>query len=103
MVPGQTTIGTIDLMQGLLPIVVVAVVVLAGVVAVVLAFTARDTYDQIGRSDITFDHEAERSTNGLRAEVRTFVEAANQRRIARGEPPLDAEAEVERRLSSQDG
>ena len=42
----------------LLPIVVVAVVVLAGVVAVVLAFAARGTYDQIGRSDMTFDHEA---------------------------------------------
>ena len=90
-------------MQDALPIVIVAVVVLAGLVAVVLAFTARDTYDQIGRSDITFDHEAERSTNDLRAEVRAFVEAANARRIARGEPPLDVEAEVELRLSRRDG
>lgn len=90
-------------MQDALPIVIVAVVVLAGLVAVVLAFTARDTYDQIGRSDITFDHEAERSTNDLRAEVRAFVEAANARRIARGESPLDVEAEVEARLSGRDG
>ena len=39
----------------------------------------------------------------LRAEVRAFVEARNARRIARGQPPLDVEAEVERRLSGQDG
>ena len=78
-------------------------VVVAGVVAVVLAFAARGTYDQIGRSDITFDHEADRSTNDLRAEVRAFVEAANARRIARGEPPLDVEAEVEQRLRRSDG
>ena len=89
--------------QDVLPIVVVAVVVLAGVVAVALAFAARGTYDQIGRSDITFDHEAERSTNDLRAEVRTFVEATNARRIARGLPPLDVEAEVEQRLQGRDG
>ena len=90
-------------MQDLLAIVVVSVVVLAGVVAVALAFGARGTYDQIGRSDITFDHEAERSTNDLRAEVQAFVEAANARRIARGEAPLDVDAEVERRLSRSDG
>lgn len=90
-------------MQALLPIVVVAVVILAGVVAVALAFGARGTYDQIGRSDLTFDREAPRSTNDLRAEVRAFVEARNERRIARGEPPLDVEAEVERRLTRQDG
>ncbi|RKQ93736.1 hypothetical protein C8N24_3607 [Solirubrobacter pauli] len=89
--------------QDLLPVVVVVVVILAGVVAVALAFGARGTYDQIGRSDITFDREAPRSTNDLRAEVRAFVEARNERRIARGEPPLDVEAEVERRLTRQDG
>ena len=45
-------------MQDALPIVIVAVVVLAGVVAVALAFGARGTYDHIGRSDISFDREA---------------------------------------------
>ena len=90
-------------MQDALPVVIVAVVVLAGVVAVALAFGARGTYDQIGRSEMTFDHEAPRSTNDLRAEVRAFVEARNERRIARGRPPLDVEAEVEQRLSGRDG
>jgi hypothetical protein len=41
--------------------------------------------------------------DALRAEVRAFVEARNERRIARGQAPLDVEAEVERRLSGQDG
>jgi hypothetical protein len=39
----------------------------------------------------------------LEAEVRAFVIARNERLIARGKPPLDVEAEVERRLWSQDG
>jgi hypothetical protein len=127
--------------QDALPIVIVAVVVLAGVVAVAMAFGARSTYDQIGRSSMTFDREAATSTNDpfrdeeiaqlleatnarraahgrsplkleslerppdpdLRAEVRAFVEARNARRVARGLEPLDVEAEVERRLSGQDG
>jgi hypothetical protein len=41
--------------------------------------------------------------DALRAEVRAFVEARNERRIARGQAPLDVDAEVERRLSGQDG
>jgi hypothetical protein len=40
--------------------------------------------------------------DALRAEVRAFVEARNERRIARGQAPLDVESEVERRLSGQD-
>jgi|GEM_PF-4541788 hypothetical protein len=122
--------------QGVLPIVVVAVVLLAGVVAVALAFGAPRAYDEIGRSDMTFDRDAPGSTNdradadallaatnarraahgraplrldelgddpALRAEIRAVVEAHNARRIARGRPPLDVEAEVEQRLSRQDG
>jgi len=34
----------------------------------------------------------------LREEIRTLVEATNARRAARGEPPLDVEAEIDRRL-----
>ena len=34
----------------------------------------------------------------LRDEVRTLVEARNARRVARGEEPLDVEAEIDRRL-----
>lgn len=92
-------------MQDALPIVVVAVVVIGGLVAVATLMASGGAYEQIGRSPITFDHEAEhadeRST--LEADVRAFVEARNARRRARGEPPLDVETEVERRLSGQDG
>ena len=41
--------------------------------------------------------------DALRAEVRAFVETRNERRLARGQAPLDVEAEVERRLSGPDG
>jgi hypothetical protein len=93
--------------QDALPIVIVAVVVAAGLVGVAGMLLSRGPYERIGRSSITFDHEATRVdgvTNAeLEAEVRAFVQARNQRRIERGEPPLDVEAEIERRLSGQDG
>jgi len=76
--------------QDALPIVIVAVVVLAGVVAVALAFGARGTYDHIGRSDISFDREAVQSTNDP-AEVAALLAATNARRAARGRPPLTLE------------
>ena len=133
-------------MQDALPIVIVAVVVVAGLVGVATLLSSRGAYDQIGRGGMTFDHEAAgvdgmrplihfatrrsarcsrrptpagpprprrrwtladaraaRRDDGLRAEVRAFVESRNARRVARGQPPLDVEAEVERRLSGQDG
>jgi hypothetical protein len=42
--------------------------------------------------------ERERQDAELRVEVRQLVVARNERRTARGEPPLDVEAEVERQL-----
>ena len=128
-------------MQDALPIVVVAVVVIAAIVGVATLLAGRGTYDQIGRSSLTFDREGAGSTNDpfrdeeiaqlleatnarraargrapltlaelqpapdseLRAEVRAFVEARNARRVARGLEPLDVEAEVERRMTAQDG
>jgi hypothetical protein len=93
--------------QDVLPIVIVAVVVAFGLVGVATVLLSRTPYDRIGRSSITFDHEAT-SVDGvtkaeLEAEVRSFVVARNKRLIARGKPPLDVEAEVERRLSGEDG
>jgi hypothetical protein len=82
----------------------VAVMVLAGLVGVAAVLSSRGPYDHIGESAITFDHEAERADEGsIRDEVRTLVEARNARLIARGKPPLDVDAEVERRLLSRDG
>ena len=42
--------------------------------------------------------EAARQDAALRVEVRQLVIARNERRAARGEPPLDVEAEVERQM-----
>jgi nitroreductase len=127
--------------QDALPIVIVAVVVLAGLVAVGMLFASAGAYDHIGRSGMSFDRDAPAPANdpfrdedtaqlleatnarraahglsplslaaferppdsALRAEVRAFVEARNERRVARGLAPLDVDAEVERRLWSQDG
>jgi hypothetical protein len=75
--------------QDALPIVIVAVVVVAGVVAVALAFSARGTYDQIGHSGMTFDHDAPQSTNDP-ADLEQLLAATNARRAARGRAPLTA-------------
>jgi hypothetical protein len=120
-------------MQDALPIVIIAVVAVAAVIGVVLAARGKGVYDDIRAGDFVRrpdppaarDAEiaqmraalaARRASQGdapvapstpidddLRAEVRALVEARNARRAARGEPPLDVEAEVERRLSELDG
>ena len=77
--------------QDALPIVIVAVVVVAGVVAVALAFTARGTYDSIGRSEMSFDRDAPQSTNDP-ADLEQLLRATNARRAARGRAPLTAES-----------
>jgi hypothetical protein len=91
--------------QDALAIVIVAVVVVAGLVGVATLLASGGAYDHIGRSEITFDHEADLADEDstLEADVRAFVEARNARRLARGEPGLDVEEEVKRRLSGQDG
>jgi hypothetical protein len=131
--------------QDALPIVIVAVVVVAALVGLATVVMSRGAYDHIGSGGLTFDHEARRADGDstadpfrdeeiaqllaannarraaqgrpllvlsdlqaapddeLRAEVRASVESRNARRVARGQPPLDVDAEVERRLFGQDG
>jgi len=89
--------------QDALPIVIVAVVVAAGVVAVALAFSARGTYDHIGRSDMSYDHDAAASTNDP-ADLEGLLAAANARRAARGREPLtlaDFEAPPDQELRAE--
>jgi hypothetical protein len=76
--------------QDALPIVVVAVVVVAGLVGVATLLFSRGAYDNIGRSGITFDREApgadaDRSRD---EEIAQMLAASNVRRAARGRPPL---------------
>jgi hypothetical protein len=107
-------------MQDALPIVIVAVVGVAAVIGLVLLARGKGVYDDIRAGDLASRPEPahlrdedlrqleavlgrEAPDDDLRAEVRTLVEARNARRAARGEPPLDVDAEVERRLSELDG
>jgi hypothetical protein len=114
--------------QDALPIVIVAVVVIAGLVGIAALGLSRAPYEEIGRSNLTFDGVDSRVNEGstreeeiaqmltalgrpgavprdpeLEAEVRAAVIARNERLVARGMAPLDVDAEVERRLWSQDG
>jgi hypothetical protein len=47
--------------------------------------------------------EKHRQDAALRLEVRQLVIARNERRAAKGQPPLDVEAEVERQMEELDG
>jgi hypothetical protein len=76
--------------QDALPIVVVAVVVVAGLVGVATVVFSRGAYDHIGRSGITFDREAPGADGDTSrdAEIAQMLAASNARRAARGRPPL---------------
>jgi hypothetical protein len=79
--------------------VVIGVSVIAFVIAAVVLATSRGSYDEIGRGGISVDEPQRRETYAdVVAEVRELVELANAHRVARGEPPLDVDAEVSRRL-----
>ena len=78
-------------------IVVVGVIIASGLV-----------YRSIGgtlgrwRTEASAPFAEQEGPDDLRDEVRSLVVAANERRERRGEPPLDVDAEVERRLREFD-
>ncbi len=79
--------------------VVVLVSVVALVIAIVALATSGGAYDEIGRGGLADEAPERRETYAdVVAEVREHVEVRNARRVARGEAPLDVEAEVARRL-----
>jgi hypothetical protein len=81
-----------------LPIVIVVVVALAAVAAVVALVSGRGAYDGIGRGALTFDRDATApapEADPFRdAEIRQLLEARNARRTARGDAPVDVDAEL---------
>jgi hypothetical protein len=80
-------------------VVVIGVSLLAFVVAAVALATSGGSYDEIGRGGISVEEPQRQETYAdVVAEVRELVELSNAHRIARGEPPLDVDAEVSRRL-----
>jgi hypothetical protein len=85
-------------------VVVVTVSLVAFVAAIVALATSGGAYDQIGRGGLSLGDDAplrRETAADLAAEVRELVEARNARRIARGEPPLDVEAEVAKALRGE--
>ena len=81
--------------------VLIAACVVAIVVAAVSYWGTGRLYRGIGRGELSMDHEAEgrspapvASQAEAREEIRQMLEAKSARLEARGEPPLDVEAEL---------
>ena len=81
-------------------VVVIAVSLVAVVVAAVVLATSGGSYDHVGRGGLSIGEESPppRSAAGSRAdreaEIRQLLDARNARRAARGEPPIDVDAEL---------
>ena len=83
--------------------VVIGVSLLAVIAAAIALATSSGAYDRIGSGGLSGDEDRPPAPNRSRRpraaeEVRQLVEARNARRVARGEPPLDVDAEVSKRL-----
>jgi hypothetical protein len=84
--------------------VVVIVVSILGIVGALVAFVGTGKlYEQVGKGDFALDREpagggpapgSAAARAEAEAEIRQLVEAKSARREARGEPPLDIDAEV---------
>jgi len=84
--------------------VVVIVVSILGIIGALVAFVGSGKlYEQVGGGDFALDREpvaggprpgSAAARAEAEAEIRQLVEAKNARREARGEPPLDVDAEV---------
>jgi hypothetical protein len=95
-------------MKDAFPLVIIGVSVVAIVIAVVATFASGGSsglYERIGRGGFSMDgHEQERrpgpkpGSPAAKAEadeeIRQLVEAKSNRRVARGEAPLDVDAEI---------
>jgi hypothetical protein len=95
-------------MKDAFPLVIIGVSLIAVVIAVVAAFASGGSnglYERIGRGGFSMDgHDQERrpgpapGSPAAKAEaaeeIRQLVEAKSNRRVARGEAPLDVDAEI---------
>src|SRR4051812_12975242 len=95
----RQTVGVADAF----PIVIIVVSIVAMVVAVVVSIASGGLYDRIGAGMFSMDHEHPRrgpapdspqARAEAAAEIRQLVEAKSARRVARGEAPLDVDAEI---------
>jgi hypothetical protein len=74
--------------------VVVLVSVLALVGAIVALAMSGGSYDEIGRGGLSLDEPPPATSAERDDEIRQLLAARNARRAARGEPPVDIEAEL---------
>jgi len=81
---------------------VVVVSILGIIGAIVAVIGSGRAYEQVGKGSFSLDRAPEgpppdtpASRAEAEAEIRQLVEAKSARRVARGEPPLDVDAEVE--------
>jgi hypothetical protein len=99
----------VALTNGDVIVIIIVVAIPIGILAFILG--ARNAYDEIGKGAFGLDHDAPQS-GGLtdsgsgsisrethEAEVRQLLEAKAYRQSARGEEPVDVDAELERLLS----
>jgi len=85
------------------PVVIIGVSIVAIVVAIAFSLASGGIYDRIGAGGFSMDHgepsrgpapgspAAQAEAN---EEIRQLVEAKSARRVARGQAPLDVEAEI---------
>jgi len=85
--------------------VLIAVAIVSIVVACLSYIGSGDIYRGLGKTGLSLDEPAPGPVPGspaahaeAREEVRQLVVAGNERRMRRGEEPLDVESEVDRRL-----
>ncbi len=91
-------------MQEAFGIVLFVVVGIGVVVAIASLFTRGRLYDEIGRGGMSIGEDRDTRPQAAAPlnvaerddEIRQMLEARNARRTARGEEPLDVEAELER-------
>jgi hypothetical protein len=83
-------------MENAFAIVLFVVVGVAAVAAVWALITSRGSYDQIGRGGLSLGEDRPRPSEAAEreAEIRQMLEARNARRTARGEEPVDVDAEL---------
>jgi hypothetical protein len=74
--------------------VLISVSVLAVVVAVLSYWGSGRIYSGLGRGDLELRREQAASPAEAQEEIRQMVEAKSRRREARGEAPLDVDAEI---------
>jgi hypothetical protein len=82
--------------------ILIAVSVLAVLVAAVSYWGSGRIYSGLGRSDLEFERDQSASPTEAQEEIRQMLQAKSDRREARGEAPIDIDAEMASLTSAPD-